>query len=346
MNTLHVVGVLAVACFMASTGRMAGPQRIDARVLAAETSVVVGRLGHPLGTAVVVEATLRCKLRINPYVRDHTLVVRRVNGVDLPEPVAFTYRNDVGSDDHGVPEGCVTLTPDDEKLSEAAQFRKGKREEAPDTLHVLFVHEEAGWSGVPGNLPPGMRIVLPYEWNFSFATTLVVHHEDAVTRIPTRPPPDRPRVFSTERPAPATAEKYWAGTGAVLYDADPWITTRPDDLARVMRELLIADAKRYDNDAESLARALAAWRSDPGERGGVAVPVGAMLMGVGEERAWVIVWKEFRVSDDPNGPAPEQGGPAFGAVRCATAIAEHVAVIDSDDARLVRQFEVGRELRD
>ncbi len=339
----RIAGWFGVACMLAAPARSEGPRQIDARMLGSDDVVVVGRLGRPLGTVVVIEAALRYELRLNPFVRDYHLVVYRVDGVDLPEPRSFTYRKDVGSGKHGVPEACVTLTPEDLEQPEDVQFRKGKREESPDTRHVLWVHEAAEFSGRPASLPQGMRTPLPYEWHFTFLTTLVVHHEDAITRFPTRLPPERPRVFALSGDAPASVEEYWAGPCTVMYDSDPWITTRPVELAAMMRTELVAEAGRRTIATGGLERALEVPAATHADAGGVAVPVGAILMQGRDGAAWVITWKEFRWVE---GPAPATGATArdpAGSMRWATQVTHHCCVVQAGDGRVVRTIELYRE---
>lgn len=317
-----------------------GPRRIDVRELQADDTVVAGRLGHPLGTVVVVEASLhhRDGSDLGPSYsinREYSLRLYSVNGTPLTKPLSFAYRHDRGCDDCGIPPGAVTIPPREQALTPEELSRKHVREESPEVRHLLFVHEEAEFSGIPANLPPGMRIRASGEWNFAFFSQLVIHHEDAVTRMPTRVPRDWPLVFSTTGQAPVTTDQFNAGACSSLHPTDPWLTTKPAELASVMTRELVAQAGRWDLPRHSLARALDAWSKACAlsRESGVAVPVGAGLFRHEEETAWVIAWKEFLWIEQT----------VFGSVRCSAQAGHFFSVVREADAEVLRSVEVWRD---
>ncbi|MBE2213126.1 MAG: hypothetical protein IAE82_04580 [Opitutaceae bacterium] len=347
MNALHVIGLIGVVLLWMRAGAAEEPNRIDARVLAADDTVVVGRLGHPLGTVVVVEATLGYREGIDlgpayPRVREYHLLVHRVNGVDLPAPARFPYHNVVGSRRHGLPDANITIPAREQQLSEEALFWKGVREESPDTRHILFVHEEAEFSGLPRNLPPGLHARLSGEWIFGFFSRLAVHHEDAVTRFTTGRGPGGLRYATWPGRAPADCDEFYRGVWSATLDSDPWITTQPEALVRIMRAEFVAAAGREGGPAATVEPCFEAWAAAARARVPLAVPATMILMAEDDPPSWVIVWKEFRWSDDPARGEQARAQPTFGAIRWAIYVADHCTVIRAGDAQVLREFELYR----
>lgn len=180
MKQILVFICVALACTNVSQGQ-GDPTQAPITLEELSRRTVVGKLGHPLGTAVEIEAELVAghSLRMKAYDSLYLLNVTHVDGKELAAPQLMRF---------SVP-GFISVKLANHTFA-LYELKHGKKAASLDSTQIaelekgyvgqkvrLVVYEAGGFSGIPDTLPDDVPVWADSRFRFSTALTVLAERE-------------------------------------------------------------------------------------------------------------------------------------------------------------------------